>query len=826
MLTILFLFFLRHLYRLYHDKQKNEGSFRFHVRHFALVALPLLASQPLSAQKYTISGYIKDSESGETLIGATVVDRKSGQGTVTNTYGFYSLTIPADSVRLEAAYIGYKSEALLLKLNQNKTITLKLSPSAALKEVEIVGEKYERIEERAQMSRIDVPIEQIKRVPALLGEVDVLKALQLLPGVSGGGEGQSGLYVRGGGPDQNLILLDGVPVYNASHLFGFFSVFNADAIKDVTLTKGGFPARYGGRLSSVIEINMKEGNENELHGEGSVGIVASKVTLEGPLKKGRSSFIISGRRTYIDLLARPLIRQSLKAEGSDGKTGYYFYDLNTKLNYRFSDKDRLYLSFYTGDDLFYLDINEKYNNGNGRNEYRTETGLGWGNITTALRWNHIFTPKLFANTTLTYSQYRFKTNGGESDRDFVGNTQVGESTFRLRYFNGIDDWAGKIDFDWSPNPTHLVKFGANLIAHTFRPGKFQTELIENGDGENRNEKFEIGQPNERAAEYATYIEDDWKVTDRLRLNYGMHFSGFTPKGKTYVSAQPRINARYLIDGGWALKGGFSTMRQYIHLLTNESIGLPTDLWLPATDKVRPQDAWQVAVGAAKTFGKNYECSVELYYKEMDNVIAFKEGSSLFQFSDWETRVTQGRGTAYGSEFFVQKKKGRLTGWVGYTLSWANRQFDELNFGKEYPYKFDRRHDFEIVASYKISERVQISGTWVYATGNSVTFGTSKYVHPSPYGSVSSLYGQTTTELTDRNNFRVPSYNRLDVGIDFKKKKKNHERTWSIGAYNAYNRKNPFFLFLDETYVNNKPKTVLKQASLFPVIPSISWAFKF
>ncbi len=784
-------------------------------------------SIPLLAQKHTISGYVSDAESGEKLIGATVVDRKSGKGTLTNTFGFFSLTLPADSVVLNFAYIGYQFEAMQFRLKQDQTFNINLKQSAQLKEVEIVADKYERIEERAQMSRIDIPIAQIKSVPAFLGEVDVLRALQLLPGVSGGGEGQSGLYVRGGGPDQNLILLDGVPVYNASHLFGFFSVFNADAIKDVSLTKGGFPARYGGRLSSIIDITMKEGNENEFHGEGSIGLISSKLTLEGPIQKGKSSFIVSARRTYLDILARPLIKKSFEAEGSSGKVGYYFYDFNAKVNHRFSNKDRLYLSYYTGLDKFYLQYTDSYNrDGNNRSESDLKSGLGWGNGVAALRWNHVFTPKLFANTTLTYSKFKFSTVAGAAERNYENNTLTYENKLGLDYNLGIDDIAGKIDFDYSPNPQHLIKFGTNYIYHTFNPGRFDIQLKDTDA--NINIDTSIGQSKLYASEFAAYIEDDWKVSDRLRLNYGVHFSGFSPKGKTYLSAQPRFNARYLLNQGWAIKGAFSTMRQFIHLLTNDGIGLPTDQWLPTTDLIKPQDSWQVAIGVAKTFGTDYEFSVETYYKDMKNVVSFREGSSFFQLSDWQKRITQGDGTAYGTEFFLQKKKGRWNGWIGYTLSWAFREFKELNLGREFPYKYDRRHDFEILASYKISDRIKIAGTWVYATGSALTFGTSKYAGPASYGSLDEVFAQTIEDTPDRNNFRYQPYHRFDIGIDFTKQKRRHQRTWSFGAYNAYNRKNPFFLYTENDYdpVTQKDKTVLKQSSLFPIVPYFSYSFKF
>jgi hypothetical protein len=794
--------------------------FRKHLFLLAFIGLAYSISAQKPATRFTISGYVSDIETGERLIGASVFDRKTGQGTVTNTYGFYSITLPSDTIRLAVSFLGFNPQLETFYLDEDRKLNYQLTSGTSLKEVTITAERYERIEERAQMGRIDVPIEQIKRIPALLGEKDVLKALQLLPGVSGGGEGQSGIYVRGGGPDQNLILLDGVPVYNASHLFGFFSVFNTDAIKDVSLTKGGFPARYGGRLSSVIEINMKEGNDQEFHGEGAVGIVASRLTLEGPIVKDKASFIVSGRRTYIDLLARPFIKAGLKAEGSEGVVGYFFHDVNAKVNYKISDRDRVYLSFYGGKDKFYFDITERDTD----YSFNIENDLGWGNVTTALRWNHLISQKLFANTTLTYSQYKFNTLSALKEL-YRENGQDEESSFVLDYFSGIDDIAAKFDFDYAPSPGHAVKFGTNAIYHTFHPGLFTTKIKDTETDYSLDTK--IGQPDVFATEYALYVEDDWKATDRLRINAGLHYGGFfTEGGKHYGSLQPRFNARYLLDKGWAIKTAFSTMQQNIHLLTNETIGLPTDLWLPSTDVIKPQTSWQVATGVAKTFGKDYEFSVEAYYKEMDNVIVFKEGASLFSFRNWEDRVTQGVGDAYGAEFFVQKKTGRFSGWVGYTLSWTNRQFADVNFGRRYPYRYDRRHDFEIVGSYKVNERIQLSGSWVFATGNALTLGTSKIF--TPYQN----YTAINTHVTERNNYRFAPYHRLDFGVDFTKQKKRHKRTWSVGAYNAYSRANPFFLYLNDEYQQDPNTgqttrtTSLKQASLFPIIPYVSYGFKF
>ncbi len=800
-----------------------------HLLFFCLASFCI--SQSVFAQsKYTINGYISDAESGEKLISANVFDLRSSKGSVSNIYGFYSVTLPSDSVLLTFSYIGYKPLTHRFLLQADSTLHIQLEPELALQEVEVVAsEEHQPIEETTQMSTIDVPIQQIKKIPALLGEVDVLKALQLLPGVQSGGEGQNGLYVRGGSPDQNLILLDGVPVYNASHLFGFFSVFNVDAIKDVKLTKGGFPARYGGRLSSVIEINMKEGNIKEWHGSGSIGIVASRLTVEGPLVKDKTSIILSGRRTYIDLLARPLIKKSFEENDSEGVAGYYFYDFNGKINHKFSDKDRLYFSIYTGDDKFYLEENYTDNFGNETYTSGTDVGLGWGNLTSALRWNHLWTNKLFSNTTLTFSRYKFKTIAAEKYES--PNTK---ENFSIGYLSGIDDVALKFDFDYVPNPDHFIRFGFNAINHTFKPGKFDLEVEFLDSGGLFLLDTVLGQPNVQAQEYALYVEDDMKLGRFLKLNAGLHFSAFHLDNKLYTSLQPRLGVRYFLPGDVALKGSFASMRQYVQLLTNEGIGLPTDLWLPTTEQVKPQDSWQVALGLAKTFDKKYEISLEGYYKKMKNLLSYKEGASLFQLNDWQDRVTQGEGKSYGLELFLQKKKGRLSGWIGYTLSWSTRRFEEINLGRKYPFKYDRRHDISVVASYDISKKVNIAGTWVFGTGNAVTLANAKYRGFFPelaFPDFTFVGSYDVEHYENRNNFRMRSYHRFDIGINFVKERRKYTRTWSIGAYNLYNRQNPFFLFVDDENNYNSDgsverRTVLKQASLFPVIPYFSFNIEF
>lgn len=788
-----------------------------YAKQILVLFLCLVSCHLGCCQEYTISGYLSDADSGERLIGANILDLKSGKGTITNTYGFYSLTLESDSVLLSYTYIGYEPVFKSYFLDKDFLANIELGSGFELTEVVVTAEQSEGIEEQTQMSKMDLPVELIKKIPALLGETDVLKALQLLPGVQSGGEGTSGLYVRGGSPDQNLILLDGVPVYNASHLFGFFSVFNADAIKDVSLIKGGFPARYGGRLSSVLDISMKEGNLNEFHGEGSIGIVASKLTLEGPIDKGKTSFIVSARRTYIDILAQPIIQSSFEEDGSTGTTGYYFYDLNAKINHKFSDKDRLYLSFYGGDDQFYYEEAFSSDNYSSKNEAR----FGWGNITTALRWNHVINKKLFANLTSTFSRYRFNTLAFD-ETDFMD--QDGPESFRIEYDSGIRDYALKLDFDYLPKPSHFIRFGLSGIHHIFNPGLFDFDFQNGGD-----EPFaiQIKQDEISAQEYAIYAEDDMEILPGLKANIGLHVSLFNVRKEWYTSVQPRLSARYLFPSKWALKASFATMKQYVQLLTNEGIGLPTDLWLPTTDNVRPQDSWQLALGTAKTFSEGMEFSAEVYYKRMDNLLAYKEGSSFFQFNNWEDRITQGAGEAYGLELFLQKKTGKWNGWIGYTLSWSNRTFEDINFGKTYPYRYDRRHDISVVLSYDLSDRIQLAGTWVFGTGNAVTLPNAIYegTYPRIFNQFSSLSAEYYEE---RNNFRMANYHRLDLGITFIKKKPKWERKWAIGFYNAYSRKNPFFIYTDEEYNANtgQSERLLKQASIFPIIPYVTYGFKF
>lgn len=786
----------------------------FMKRNYILTCLILVLFTNLSfaqvdAQgKFTISGYIEDENTGEKLIAANVFDAKSLDGNTTNTYGFYSLTLPKDSVYLSFSYIGYQTKVIPLFLDKDLTINIKLSDELSLAEIEVVGERIGRIEEETQMSRIDVPIEQIKRMPALLGEVDVLKTLQLLPGVQSGGEGQSGLYVRGGSPDQNLVLLDGVPIYNVSHVLGIFSVFNADAIKNVTLTKGGFPARYGGRLSSVLEINMKEGNTKEWHGEGSIGLISSKFTLEGPIKKDQTSILISARRTYADFIFRPIVKKAASSEGEQITPKLYFYDLNAKVQHKINDKHRLFLSAYSGADVFHFKYEE--------DDLINENGINWGNIISALRWNYQISNKLFLNTTMTYSNYDVNIVNKYENKNAANSEK-----FSAKYVSGIEDITGKLDFDFIPTPNHYIKFGGSATHHTYRPGALSYK-IEN-DGESPLDTL-FGSQKETSVEYDLYVEDDMKFGN-FKANVGLHASGFKVNDKLYTSLQPRIGLRYLMGNGIALKGAFTTMAQYINLLTSEALSLPTDLWVPSTENVKPQESWQAAIGAAKTINDKFEISVEGFYKQMKNVISYKEGATFFNGfgTDWQTKITQGEGEAYGAEFFVQKKKGRTTGWVGYTLSWNNRTFPEINGGKTYAFRYDRRHDISVVVSHQLNKRISFSGAWVFGTGNAVSLPTARY----STGGNGTWFNEVEV-LGDKNAYRMSNYHRLDFSIEFMKKKTKFERKWIFSVYNAYWNKNPYYLFAEDNYdhVTGVSKKELKEISILPIIPSVAYSFKF
>ena len=775
-----------------------------------VLLLPLLS---FAQKKYTLSGFVKDVQNGETLIGATITVKGSTKGISTNLYGFYSLTLTEGDYVLICSYAGYQPNATEVKLAADQQLNFDMTVKAALQEVVISSKKRDVNVKNAQMGRFVLPIEQIKAVPAFLGEVDLLKTIQLLPGVRNAGEGSAGIYVRGGGPDQNLILLDDAIVYNTGHLFGFFSIFNSDAIKNVSLIKGGMPAQYGGRLSSVLDISMKEGNDKKLQVEGGIGLIASRISIQGPLKKDKASFIISARRTYIDAIGKPFIKKTSEFYGS----GYYFYDLNAKMNYRFSEKDRLYISGYFGRDVFDF-VNGKRS---------LDINIPWGNATGTIRYNHIFNKRLFGNTTAVFNNYNFTFNAAQNN-------------FNIKLASGIRDLSLKQDFDLYPFTGHKVKFGGFYTYHKFTPsvvsGAQDSVIFKPQNAQN---KF--------AHEAALYVQDDWEINDKIKMNVGLRYSWFQQIGpfkiydtdvdgnrkdstvygsgqpiQTYGGLEPRLTLRYALNDETSVKGSVTKNFQYIHLVSNSGTTLPTDLWVPSTYKVKPQISWLYAVGLFKNFKDNmYETSIEFYYKDMKNQIEYEEGYTPNSLEDTENSFTFGRGWSYGTELFVNKTKGRLTGWIGYSLSWTWRKFPQLNFGEKYPAKYDRRNDMSIVALYELNKRWKLSASFVYGSGNAATLPQRFYF----------INGLLTQEYSRINEYRLPSYHRLDfAAINSPKRNETHKNKieWVFSIYNVYSRKNPYFIYFDQagSLADGNLQVQAKQVSLFPIIPAVTFNFKF
>ncbi len=799
--------------------------------HKRFLAVLLVMSEILCAvaQNYTISGYLLDAESGETLIQATVYDRISGKGAVSNLYGFYSLTLPAGEVDLTYSYVGYLPEHHNFKLEDNKTLTVRLAPNVQLEAVVVTGRENTEIGvQGTQMSTVEIPVSQIKALPTLFGENDVLKALQLLPGVQGGMEGTTGMYVRGGGPDENLMLLDGVPVYNVNHAGGMFSVFNADAIKNVTLYKGNFPARFGGRLSSVVDVRMKDGDEHQIHGNASIGLISSKLSLNGPIVKEKTTFNVSFRRTYSDLVMKPalaIIRKTQDLDVDKLNGGYYFYDFNAKIAHKFSEKDRLFLSYYMGDDGVYAKVKTRDVSTNSYEE-REYLGLDtkWGNMVSALRWNHVVNPKMFINTTAAYTRYRFGL-GVSYDTEEKSESVSSSQNVALGYHTGIDDYTIKTDIDYTPDPRHVIKLGANYTFHNFRPGVSVISMEEAYGKQTMAVDTSFGDTRISSHEVMCYVEDNIDVFDFLKFNVGLHYSNYTVDGQFYQSLQPRLGARLLFTDDFSAKLGYSRMSQYIHLLSSSNLSLPTDLWVPVTRNILPMKSDQYSAGLFYDLNGKVDFSLEGYYKSMDNLIEYKDGASfLGSTTGWEEKVCMGRGWSYGLEFLAQKSFGKTTGWIGYTWSKSERLFDrpgqELNGGKVFPAKYDRRHDLNITMSHRFNDRIDASATWVYSTGNCATLAMQNYEYD--YYEYDYISG--------RNNYRYNDYHRLDLGVNFHKEKRHGTRTWSIGVYNAYNQKNPFMVYQSYDYrVEHgewKGYNELAQLTVFTILPSISYGFEF
>lgn len=781
-------------------------------RLFFLSVFMLIATLAMAQKKVTLSGYMRDGNSGEALIAATVFVKELNIGASTNNYGFYSITVPVGSYTVVFSYIGFNTQTQTLNMADDRTMTIEMLGGKTMEEVEITGERQDKNVSSTNMGTITLSAQAIKKLPVIFGEADILKTLQLMPGVQSAGEGNSGFYVRGGGPDQNLILLDDAVVYNTGHLFGFFSVFNADALNNVTLIKGGMPAQYGGRLSSVVDVSMKEGNMKEYHAEGGIGLIASRLTLEGPIKKDKGSFMLSGRRTYIDVLVKPFVTGTLK------NSGYHFYDANLKANYKISEKDRVYLSGYFGRDKF------KFDNGSGS----FAADIPWGNTTATARWNHLFNNRLFLNTTLVYNDYQFAFGAKQGD-------------FGVKLSSGVRDYNAKADIDYFSAFNHNFKAGIAYTYHKFIPNQMSgnTGAVEL-------------QPNNALIKYAheggAYISDEFEPFSWLKVNAGLRYSWFGQTGpyttyttdfngkrtdstvysssqivKNYGGLEPRLNMRFELTEKSSIKASVTKTYQYIHLVSNNGSTLPTDLWVPSTLLVQPQQAWQYSVGYFRNFFENVlETSVEVYYKDMKNQVEYREGYVPNTLQDPELDFVFGNGEAYGAEFFINKAKGKFTGWIGYTLAWTYRKFPDLNNGKAYPAKYDRRHDLSIVGSYEASKRWTFSTVFVYGSGNAITLPTNYYF----------IDQSIVPEYSELNAYRLFAYHRLDLSAVLTpqkqiQKNKRWRSSWAFSIYNVYSRQNPYFLYVDTGGdLNQGVKATVKQVSIFPILPSITYNFKF
>ena len=751
----------------------------------------------------TISGFIRDAKTGETLTGAIVYPKEIPTiGITSNSYGYFSLTLPVGKYSLIVQFLGYKTKIIPLDLKENTKISFDMEEeSIALKEITITGEKNNNnVVQSELISKIDV--KEIQNIPVILGEKDILKTIQLLPGVTPAGEGNAGFYVRGGGVDQNLILLDEAPVYNPSHLLGFFSTFNSDAIKDITLYKGGFPAEYGGRLSSVVDIKMNDGNNKEYHVSGGIGLIASRLSVEGPIVKNKGSFMIAARRTYADLFLKLLSRNGPDSIAS--KSTLYFYDLNMKANYQLTEKDRLYFSCYLGRDNFNLG---------------GTVGLNWGNVTATARWNHIINDKLFSNTSLIYSKYSYNFN-----------VAVGNNTMHV--LSEIQDWNLKEDLNYYLNSNNTIKFGFNTIYHTFVPSKVDSTVI-----------FHVRSVDNRyALENALYISNDQTISPHLKATYGLRYSLFSsigpgtvytynqvadvvdsaiyPKGKiynTYGGLEPRLLMNYIINDSSSIKISYARTRQYIHLLSNTTSSTPFDLWVPSNINIKPEIADQYTLGYFRNFSNNmYETSLEVYYKTLQNQIDYRNGANLILNNKVESQLVFGKGWGYGVEFLIRKKYGKLTGWISYTLSKAKRQFPDINGGNIFLAKQDRPNNIAIVGMYELNPKLTFSATWIFISGNPVTFPSGRYA----------IDGNIVPYYTERNGYRMPDYHRLDIGLTWQRKKTaSFESNWNFSIYNVYARANAYAINFQQD-PNDPTKMQAVQLSLFRFVPAITYNFKF
>ena len=800
------------------------------MRKTILSALLLFSAVFLYAQRsITISGHITDSETGETLIGAGLLTENANvrTGAVTNVFGYYTLTIPRGSYDLQYSYLGYESVTMSLNIQRDTVINVVMKPSALLEEAVVVATRESGINS-TYLGAVEVPIAQVRNTPVLFGEADVLKAIQMMPGVQGGNEGFTGLYVRGGGPDENLILLDGVPIYNVDHMMGILSVFQTEAVKKVTLYKGSFPARYSGRVSSVVDIRTNDGNMKETHGSIGIGALTDKAHIEGPIIKDKLSYSVSARGLH-SLFYDPLIRLYLHSQGSDLKSiNYYFYDLNGKVTWRLSDKDRFIFGAYSGRDKIGL----KYKEEDDESYSRTDLGIGWGNDVASVRWNHIFNSRLFSNTTVAFNQYRMLMHTGmrQKSDDYAYR-------FDMDYNSGIRDWSARIDFDYVPDPRHLIKFGTEYIYHTFSPQILSAVTLETNEGEQDKQSLQYGNPQGYFGhDLSAWIEDDISLGDHFTVNPGLNMSFFYTDSKPYFNLQPRLSAKYALDSGFSFKGGYARMAQYVHLLSSSSVSLPVDLWVPITKDIKPVTSDQFSLGAYYDGLPGWEFSIETYYKAIHNLLEYKEGTMTFGSSTgWEDKVEMGNGRSMGVEFLIQKTAGKFTGWLAYTLAKSDRIFPDgsINLGERFPYKYDRRHDININLTYKLNRRVDFNAAWSFATGGTTTVPVRKTVVQTPDGNI-----VEADYVSHRNNFRLPPSHRLNIGMNVRTKK--GHGLWNFGVYNVYNYMNPNIVLVNFqsvptgqvtddnniTYTTYEKKLVMNKVTILPILPSISYTYEF
>ncbi|WP_374044519.1 TonB-dependent receptor domain-containing protein [uncultured Parabacteroides sp.] len=794
-------------------------------------------------RQVTISGFVRDKTSAESLVGASVYDIGSRLGIATNAFGFFSLTIPAsdDSLRISVSYIGYENRKLgFPALERDTMLTLFLQTNASIGEVVVTGNERSLRSpvHNVQMGALEVNQATIRATPALLGEADIIRTLQLTPGVSMGTEGVSGLYVRGGNADENLFLIDGNPVYQLNHLGGIFSAFNGEAVKSMDFYKAGFPARYGGRLSSVVDVQTKEGNMKEYHGSASLGLIAGNLSLEGPIVKDRTSFSIALRRTWFDVITAPALAifNAVKKDKSyDFNFRYAFHDLNARVDHRVNDRSRLFVSIYNGNDVLKATSEDKPGKDGSISSYldKTHVSMRWGNLVASAGWTYAFNNRLFGKIAGFYTRYNAKISYREEEKEWDYNNEAYSLSFdETVSASGINDFGVRTSFDYQPVSNHHIRFGGDYVRHDFRPeyNRFLTEESDQPDS------MQIGKvfSNEKllAHELSAFAEDDWTLTPALRLNAGVRLSLFNIDRKTYTGVEPRVSLRWLLGKDLSLKASYSRMNQYVHLISNSFLNLPTDSWMPVTRNLKPLISDQYSLGAYYNW-KELDFSMEGYYKDSRNLLEYKDGHSLVPSSiAWDRKLAAGKGRSYGVEWMVRKPAGRTTGWIGYSLAWSDRRFDELNGGRRFPSRYDNRHKLNIVVMHKLSERVELSAAWTFTSGNYTTLSTENYEGLNP-PSKDPYYGSSGQEefdlYGDRNNYQLPAYHRLDLGINiYRPKKKGRMGIWNVSLYNAYCRMNPFMIEKTDEYdpAEMKSYPVFKQYSFLPIIPSVSYTYKF